>query len=342
MSGSGMRVSVTRWITADDSLAARKLRSRVGGLLFVIGSVLILVAANAQPEWAQTDHIAIYVSAAVFGLGGLALVGVASAVSAITGYLILIVAVAGTAFAQFLADPATSAGQAIALPDLWVVVIAAMYCTVAATALLVLLVGAVNGVVLAAAHTTVWLPQWSMMFGTCVVVAAAIARLSRELHQRAYTDVLTGVANRRSLMLRLEQEIENAARRGTPLAVLLIDLDKFKEVNDARGHAAGDAALVNSVRAWQAELRADDLLARLGGDEFLAVLPGCDGIAARPIAERMVAAISSLEIPLSCSIGMTEFRAGDTADTMLHRTDRAMYASKESGGNNVILLSDPL
>ncbi|MEO7126321.1 MAG: GGDEF domain-containing protein [Nakamurella sp.] len=341
MTGSGARILVTRWITVDDSPSASRLRGRVSGVLFVVGTILVLIAMRGQPEWAQMNRTAVYVSSAIFVLAGLIQTAIGARVPAIVGYPILSFAIVGTAYAQVMTDPATTSGQAVAMPYLWIVVVAAMYCTVAATALQVLLVGAAYGAALAVTHTEVWLPQWIMVFGTCIVVAAVVGGLSHELRQRAYTDVLTGVANRRSLMLRLGQEIDNATRRGTQLAVLLIDLDKFKELNDAHGHAAGDAALVDCARAWQAELRSDDFLARLGGDEFFAVLPRCDNTASRKIAERMLAALSGLAIPLACSIGMTEFRTGDTADTLLHRTDQAMYVGKGAGGNSVIHADAP-
>lgn len=342
-----MRTRMTRWITVDDSLAARRLRSRLGGALFVIAGMLAFVAVVAQPGWRGTDHATVFVLAGAVLVGGAVQALSASRISAVAGYPILTVAIAGTAYTQVVADPATTGGQAVGLMYVWIVMSAALYCTIAATAVQVSLAGLAHGVALAVAHTAVWLPQWIMTFGTCLVMAGVVNVLSHELNRRAHTDALTGVASRRALMLRLPQDIRAAERRRIPLSVLLLDLDHFKQLNDTRGHAAGDDALRACVAAWRGELRPGDTLARLGGDEFFAVLPGCDVDAARVIAERLVRSVrgavgavgreSGAVAPLSCSVGMTTFRPGDSADALLHRTDRAMYEVKAAGGDGVIL-----
>lgn len=330
-----MHVRVTRWITTDDSPAARRLRSRVGGLLFVVGTVLDLVTIMAGLSWPGLDHGLIFTLSAVAIVGGAVMSWTAVPISAIGWYAILVVCVLSTGFVQGLVDPATSAGQAAGLIYIWLTVCAALYCTAAATAVQVALVAVVYGITLAISGTDPWAAQWLMMLGTCGAISAVVNRLAGALRSRAETDLLTGAASRRALLARLDQEISIAGRRGTPLAVVMLDLDKFKQLNDTFGHAAGDRALVSCATAWRAHLRPTDTLARLGGDEFLVVLPASEPADARSVAGRLVHAVAALDAPLACSAGMTQFRAGDDADALLVRTDRALYAGKWAGGNTV-------
>lgn len=330
-----MRGRLTRWITTDDSLAARRLRSRAGGILFVVGTLLDLVTIMADPAWANLNQNLILTLSAIAIVGGIVLSWTAAPISAAGWYGILAVCTICTGFVQNLVDPATPAGQSAGLIYIWLTVCSALYCTAAATAVQVLLAAAVCGAVLAFNGTDPWIPQWLMMIGTCAAISVVVGRLAEALRNRAETDPLTGAASRRALMARLDQEIRVAERRGTPLAVVMLDLDRFKALNDTYGHAAGDRALVSCVVAWRGHLRPTDTLARLGGDEFFVVLPGSDMANASAVAERLVAAVTALELPLACSAGMTRFRAGDGPDALLGRTDRALYAGKSSGGNTV-------
>ena len=145
----------------------------------------------------------------------------------------------------------------------------------------------------------------------------------------AETDALTGVANRRGFD-RVAEEIRGA---GTPVAVLLVDMDKFKQINDARGHAAGDAALRSVAAALHAELRSGDLLARLGGDEFGVLLPGTDPADAARIAGRMVRAVRAVPgCGATVSIGVAG-GPGHALPDIVQEADRAMYRVKRAGGD---------
>lgn len=325
----------SRWIATDDSPAARRLRSRVGGVLFVIGTVLDLVAIVAGPGWAGLDHTLIFTLSAVAIAVGVILAWTAAPISAAGWYAILTVSTLATGFVQGLVDPATSAGQAAGLIYIWLTVCAALYCTAAATAVQVALVAVVYAMTLAVSGTDQWVPQWLMMIGTCAAISTVVNRLSNALRSRAETDPLTGATTRRALLARLNQEIAVAGHRGTSLVVVMLDLDKFKELNDTLGHSAGDRALVSCVAAWRARLRPTDTLARLGGDEFFVVLPGSGLVDATAAAERLVDEVAALGMPLACSAGMTEFRPGDDADILLTRADRALYAGKSAGGNTL-------
>lgn len=173
---------------------------------------------------------------------------------------------------------------------------------------------------------------------------AHAAELRRELQQLARQDALTGAANRREF-LRVAQEHLRDRRSGHGCSVLLLDIDRFKSVNDSFGHAAGDVALVQLVRSTNVAIRAEDLVARLGGEEFAVLLPGTDVARAVEVADRVRTGItkdsgSAAAGPLTVSIGVATARPGDTVESILARADAAMYQVKRRGGDGVDVESD--
>jgi diguanylate cyclase (GGDEF)-like protein/PAS domain S-box-containing protein len=150
-------------------------------------------------------------------------------------------------------------------------------------------------------------------------------------------DALTGLSNRAELERRLGAALGD--RRGGPTSALFIDLDRFKAVNDAAGHAAGDAVLKAVAAALQAQVRNDDLVARLGGDEFAVLLRACDRHGALRVAEKMRAAVAALRVPwagreldVGSSIGAVEVDGSFTSiEAVLDAADAACYAAKHSG-----------
>ncbi len=170
-------------------------------------------------------------------------------------------------------------------------------------------------------------------------------RLEQALMREATTDPLTGIRNRRQFFAEAEREMGRAVRYGRPLAVLMLDLDRFKRVNDRYGHHAGDAVLLGCVQACQQSLRDTDILGRLGGEEFAVVLLETDLDDALAAAERLRRAVAEMAVPfggqdLRCtvSIGLALHGPGDTAfDDILRRADGALYAAKEAGRNRVML-----
>jgi diguanylate cyclase (GGDEF)-like protein len=163
----------------------------------------------------------------------------------------------------------------------------------------------------------------------------------RDEHERvsrtADTDPLTGIANRRAF----DRELDHRAEGGSGgTAVLVIDLDKFKPLNDTHGHAAGDQALKAIAAALSGQIRTGDLLARTGGDEFCALLDGADGAAATQVAERMVHAVRALDIAVTTSIGIAAGPGTAVHDT-LDRADHAMYTAKAAGGDQTHAAPDP-
>jgi diguanylate cyclase (GGDEF)-like protein len=169
-------------------------------------------------------------------------------------------------------------------------------------------------------------------------------RTEDDIKLLATVDPLTGAYNRRQGDALLAAEFARRARDGRDFAVLMLDIDHFKAVNDKFGHATGDAVLCALVRDGQKALRAVDMLVRWGGEEFLLVLPDTGAHAAMGTAERMRAALASTEVSASdvatvrftVSIGVA-VPLTDNSGELLRRADLALYAAKRGGRNRVIL-----
>ena len=170
------------------------------------------------------------------------------------------------------------------------------------------------------------------------------SRVSREqeLFVMSTIDPLTGANNRRSFLEKLDEEVERSLRYGTPVTLLALDLDHFKNVNDTYGHAVGDKVLQRCVDTCKQTLRSSDTFGRLGGEEFMAILPFADPDTGYETAERLRLQLSRCaedsedDIPaFTVSIGVTQTREGDTAETLQKRADEALYRAKENGRNRV-------
>ena len=199
------------------------------------------------------------------------------------------------------------------------------------------------------AHTLT-LVTFAVLCGIYLVLAILIRRLdaqqrrilrqNADLERLSMTDMLTGIHNRYGLQQRSSEVMSSADRFGHPVALLLLDLDHFKRVNDRHGHAVGDAVLKRFSETVQANLRGSDIFGRWGGEEFLVIAPHLNLNDAVQMAEKLRHAIADAEFEsdtrLTASIGVSEYRPGEPASALIDRADLALYAAKKAGRNRVV------
>ena len=315
----------------DDSLRHRQM-VRVAALLFGVGSAItaISIVAPHQPQ-IETEGLA-FVAA-----GGALLTAILLTVGArLPGWTVHVWAAAGTAIVSFglLFNGERNGGAAGGdeMYYLWVTLYAAYYLGRWGTAGQLL--------VIAAAYTTTlvaidpgpigpsrWLTTIGLATGSAVVVrllSERVERLVGELRHAAATDPLTGLPNRRAFGQRLGHELARARRTGEAFATLLIDVDHFKQINDRRGHAAGDDALVALADVLTRELREIDTVARIGGDEFAVIVPATGVAGALQAAQRLR---ERAGIPISVGAAVYGID-GHTADELARAADAALYEAK--------------
>lgn len=167
-----------------------------------------------------------------------------------------------------------------------------------------------------------------------------VARLEsrvEELDRLANLDTLVPVANRRGLIVQLDMMIARFERHGTPAALLFVDVDGLKALNDTFGHAAGDAALIHLTETMISSVRQTDMVARIGGDEFAILLDHADENSACETAARLADQVADCEfcfegtcLPLSIAIGFTPIQIGDSPESVMDRADEAMYRQKDA------------
>jgi diguanylate cyclase (GGDEF)-like protein len=201
--------------------------------------------------------------------------------------------------------------------------------------------------VIAPPHVTLSVLFISVVMGAFTMVCAMASANSWASYDRqvelihtqrllASTDPLTGCVNRRAFLTRLETALDDDAAT----VVCLVDLDGFKNVNDRRGHGAGDAVLQDVARALAAAVRETDTVARLGGDEFAVLAEVTAALPADDLAERLRSAVAGVgrAVGVTASVGVAEVRTGDDVLDLLHRADAAMYRAKTAGGDRVSAL----
>ncbi len=159
--------------------------------------------------------------------------------------------------------------------------------------------------------------------------------------QSAILDPLTGTKNRATMDGAIKREIDLAQRHGTPLSIILFDLDHFKSINDNYGHLHGDKALREVAQCAQQTIRESDMLFRYGGEEFLVLLTGTDLDGAKLLGERIRSSVEALkplqetDAEITISLGATSLGKGDDVDSFLNRVDDALYKAKQQGRNRV-------
>lgn len=235
------------------------------------------------------------------------------------------VAVAVVATTVIVASAATGEGAvSAAVTYVWLSMYAAMTMTrrVRRTVVAASLVGLAVGLTWSIGTVNAAL-AWVVLATSCAVASEVLGNQHRLLRALATTDPLTGLLNRAGLHQVGRRELADAARTGSPVALVVIDLDGFKVVNDRDGHAAGDALLASLADHWRGQLRPRDTVARTGGDEFVLLLPGTT-------VEEAVQLLDRLErsAPVGWTAGVVELAGADDLDPGLRRADAEMYRRK--------------
>ena len=197
--------------------------------------------------------------------------------------------------------------------------------------------------------TFLTLPAGYMAMAMFIILMLA-SDISAKMRHIAVRDQLTGLLNRRGFIEYGEKAFAAAQRRGTPLSIIMTDIDRFKFINDKFGHAAGDNALVHFARLMTESRRGEDVVARVGGEEFALLLPGTELRDAMALADQLCNKIgetpmdlTTVGLPMTSSFGVAAISKSDTdLDDMVRRADRALYRSKRAGRNQVDLESSQL
>lgn len=167
-----------------------------------------------------------------------------------------------------------------------------------------------------------------------------VASRTKELSEMARRDPLTGLINRRTMFEELRREIARSLRHGQPITLAYIDMDHFKEVNDAHGHQEGDKILQSLATAMRKVLRAEDLSARIGGDEFCIILPGADFTTSREVLSRLVGIFDELKgehmVTLSVGLASLSLELPQMPEELVKQADQAMYRAKETPGHSFV------
>jgi diguanylate cyclase len=187
------------------------------------------------------------------------------------------------------------------------------------------------------------------LHGTLSEARQEIGRLQADLAAVCaanFTDPVTGIANRKSFETALPRAIAEARADGTPLALLMCDIDHFKRINDAFGHLTGDHALRLGAQALRLAIRGEDPLARFGGEEFAILLPRTNAAQATIVGENVRASVSRRPVikrstgenlgTLTISVGVAELQADDVAESLVERADTCLYIAKQRGRNQVV------
>lgn len=195
--------------------------------------------------------------------------------------------------------------------------------------------------------TTFWANIGLSLFitlGILLIANMTLGKYQRKLELMASTDKLTGAANRQAFEENFAKSLASSVIEGSPMSLLLLDIDHFKRVNDYHGHNIGDLVIQTLSNLLKGQLRSDDLLCRWGGEEFLILLPSCSLSQGSEIAEKLrqqvearLLTINGCEINITISCGVAEYKVSEKAEELINRADIALYQAKEQGRNRVVM-----
>jgi diguanylate cyclase (GGDEF)-like protein len=316
-------------LAADPRRLARRLRALPAPVwamatIYGVGGAMCLwaaafpISASAPVTLAAVVGCLLLVGSAVLWRFGAALSPTGLQAITVTGTLVNTLLVASCT---------TSYGAALnSFAYLWIGIYAGQFFGQRAARLQCAVIVVASGVALELSGLPGMATAWILVAGSTVLASETLARLNNRLRAQLVTDGLTGLLNRAGFAAAAERVFAVADRGGMPVSLALIDLDEFKQVNDLRGHAAGDELLVELGSAWRQELRGSEVLARLGGDEFALVLAGAGSDGAADALHRLRAAS-----PTSWSAGVVEWGRGESLDRAMARADAELYRAKRGG-----------
>ncbi len=328
-------------------LAARQAK-RAGGLTMLAGGALALISVALPSNTAGSDTLVIALGLAALVLGVSVLMSKSELPAAAIGLLVAL----GTVLITLATHEGAAVGGGAADNEMlyiWVCLLAFNFLSLRHALAQLGLVGVGYAWLLADVPGDEALTRWVVTMSTLLVVGILVIGLQRhrdrlieDLSREARHDALTGVLNRIALEDRAVLELARARRYGTPLSLIVLDMDGFKRLNDTMGHPAGDAALRRIAGELDRTTRQVDAVARLGGDEFAALLPGADGADAFAVAERLRSALGHGPVRLPLSVGVAAGPPPDgTFTTLWHSADAAMYEAKRAGGDAVRVVTAP-
>lgn len=325
------------------------MMGRVAGLLYLAGS-LTTVLAILLPHSPQADIGGFWAIAAGTAAGAALLLGSHRRLPPLTYQgLIAVGSLIVSLSVYFNGERHGGPAADNEVLYLWVALYSGYFFTRTQMAIqLAVIAVAYAGTLLAIDPGQIGFTRWLITVGMVSVAAALVHALKlrndqllARLHEAARTDLLTGLVNRQGFDERLELELARGRRIARPIALVLGDIDAFKELNDRFGHPTGDAALAAVGRAARRAVRSVDTMARIGGDEFAAILPDTDADGGFALAERLRAAVIELQHgadeSLTMSFGVVEFPThGQTCDSLIRAADRALYLAKDGGRNRSV------
>ncbi|MGZ4452324.1 MAG: putative bifunctional diguanylate cyclase/phosphodiesterase [Nocardioides sp.] len=334
---TGVREGLRAWLVhalAVPTIATVKLRSRVSGGFYLTGGVIVVLATLGTASWDAADI------ASIRAIGYFAI---------LTGPLLILfghrlprgayhgISALGTALISGLVlyGHGGEASVALAIPYLYVILDAAFFFGIRGLACHIGLITVAAS--LSMHHVGLSSADTVLIVGVAVVTGLVVASLARAANL-AEEDPLTGLGNRRAFDRRLEEDLARTQHEHSTLALILLDLDNFKIVNDGHGHQVGDQMLVACADAWREVLRDELLLSRYGGDEFAAILPDHSLGRAADIADRLREVAPS---GVTISAGVACWAEGDTASVLLGRADVALYEAKSAGRDQTVVYGDP-
>lgn len=329
-----MRAGASRVLPAGGgagrSRHARSTLARSGGLLFASGATLILVSLTAEHLRGTRWALALPVLAAAYAVAALLLL----LPDLVPPPVYPSLTAGGTALITLIAYADGSPVSAAVLLYIWAAIYAFYFYSLRVAVLETAWISTCAGLELwFGGSVPNWFSLWLLVSGTCLVGGLVVRHLVTQVRAEAGRDPLTGLYNRRSLEEQLALDQRRAWRSGTPLSIVMLDVDGLKALNDRAGHLEGDRYLVALAQRWQQELRGGDILARFGGDEFLVVMPDCTLERACAVADRLRAVT-----PAGCtaSAGAAQWDARADGTVLIEAADAALYRAKVDGRNRTV------